>query len=119
MKRASRLLFTMGALFLSLLAGSYLCPTAMAQAQIQGQWTTLPNPMPINPIHLGLLRTGQVLAVAGSGNVAGNSNFQAAIFDPPTGTVTTLNVGWDMFCNGIVIFRRQQSDQSVLDSFNR
>ena len=103
MKRASRLLFTMGALFLSLLTCGYLCPSVMAQAQIQGQWTTLPNTMPINPIHLALLRTGQVLVVAGSGNVAGNNNYQAAIFDPPTGTVTTQNVGWDMFCNGIVV----------------
>src|SRR5712692_7522949 len=103
MKRASRLLFTMGALFLSLLTWGYLCPSAMAQAQVQGQWSTLPNPMPINPIHVSLLRTGQVLVVSGSGNVAGNNNYQAAIFDPASGTVTPQTVGWDMFCNAIVV----------------
>src|SRR5216684_3305282 len=103
MKRASRLLFTMGALFLSLLTAGYLCPSAMAQAQVQGQWSTLPNPMPINPIHVSLMHTGKVLVVSGSGNVAGNNNFQAAIFDPSTGTVTPQNVGWDMFCNAIVV----------------
>ncbi len=103
MKRASRLLFTMGALFLSLLTAGYLCPSAMAQAQVQGQWSTLPNPMTINPVHVSLLRTGQVLVVSGSGNVAGNNNYQAAIFDPASGTVTPQTVGWDMFCNAIVV----------------
>jgi hypothetical protein len=76
---------------------------AGAQANVQGQWKTLQNLMPINPVHAALLRNGKILIVSGSGNVAGNTNFQAGIFDPQTGTVTTQPVGWDMFCNGIVV----------------
>src|SRR5882762_5688444 len=78
-------------------------PSAAAQASTQGQWRTLPNLMPINPVHSALLHNGKVLIVSGSGNVAGNTNFQAGIFDPQTGTVTTQPINWDMFCNGMVI----------------
>jgi galactose oxidase-like protein/PKD domain-containing protein len=76
---------------------------AGAQANVQGQWQTLPNLMPINPVHAALLHNGKVLVVSGSGNLPTNSNFQAAVFDPQTGTVTTQPVGWDMFCNGMVV----------------
>ena len=76
---------------------------AGAQANVQGQWQTLPNPMPINPVHAALLRNGKVLVVSGSGNLPGNTNFQAGVFDPQTNTVTTQPVGWDMFCNGMVV----------------
>ena len=76
---------------------------AGAQANVQGQWQTLPNPMPINPVHAALLRNGKVLVVSGSGNLPSNTNFQAAVFDPQTNTVTTQPVGWDMFCNGMVV----------------
>jgi hypothetical protein len=48
------------------------------------------------------MRNGKVLVVSGSGNVAGNTNFQAGVFDPVTGTVTTQRVNWAMFCNGMV-----------------
>jgi len=77
-------------------------PSATAQA-LQGQWRTLPNPMPINPVHAALLHNGKVLIVAGSGNLASEMNWRAAIFDPATGTVTTQTVTWDMFCNGMVV----------------
>jgi galactose oxidase-like protein/PKD domain-containing protein len=76
---------------------------ADAQASLQGQWQTLPNLMPINPVHAALLHNGKVLVVSGSGNLPTNSNLQAAVFDPRTGTVTTQPVGWDMFCNGMVV----------------
>jgi hypothetical protein len=76
---------------------------ADAQASVQGQWQTLPNLMPINPVHAALLHNGKVLVVSGSGNLPTNSNLQAAVFDPQTGTVTTQPVGWDMFCNGMVV----------------
>jgi galactose oxidase-like protein/PKD domain-containing protein len=76
---------------------------AAAQANVQGQWQTLPNLMPINPVHAALLHNGKVLVVSGSGNLPTNSNLQAAVFDPQTGTVTTQPVGWDMFCNGMVV----------------
>ena len=78
-------------------------PSAAAQASTQGQWQTLPNLMPINPVHSALLHNGKVLIVSGSGNVAGNTNFQAGIFDPATGSVTTQPVNWDTFCNGMVV----------------
>jgi hypothetical protein len=77
-------------------------PSAAAQA-LQGQWRTLPNPMPINPVHAALLHNGKVLIVAGSGNLPSETNWRAAIFDPATGTVTTQPVTWDMFCNGMVV----------------
>jgi hypothetical protein len=85
------------------IAGALLfAPTAAGQANVQGQWATLPYTMPINPIHAALLPNGKVLIVAGSGNVPSNTNFQAALWDPQAGTVTTLTVGWDMFCNAMV-----------------
>src|SRR5207247_2173026 len=40
---------------------------------------------------------------SGSGNLPSNTNLQAAVFDPQTGTVTTQPVSWDMFCNGMVV----------------
>ena len=93
----------------SVLVGLAL-PQLMAQANVQGQWTTIPNPnqpgtflpMPINPIHATLLNTGKVLVVAGSGNYPPNKNYQAAVWDPKTGTITVQTVTWDMFCNGAV-----------------
>ncbi len=78
-------------------------PSVAAQANVQGQWQTLPNPMPINPVHAALLHNGKVLIVSGSGNLPTNTNLQAAIFDPATGNITTQPVNWDMFCNGIVV----------------
>ncbi len=80
-----------------------MAPRAAAQASVQGQWRTLPNLMPINPVHAALLHNGKVLIVSGSGNVPTNTNFQAAVFDPATGTITTQPVNWDMFCNGMVV----------------
>jgi hypothetical protein len=80
-----------------------MAPRAAAQASVQGQWQTLPNLMPINPVHAALLHNGKVLIVSGSGNVPTNTNFQAAVFDPATGTITTQPVNWDMFCNGMVV----------------
>ncbi len=44
-------------------------PVAMAQANVQGQWSTLSNTMPINPVHVALLNNGKVLVVAGSGKL--------------------------------------------------
>ena len=74
-----------------------------AQASLQGRWATLPYTMPINPIHMALLHNGKVLIVAGSGNVAAETNFRAAVWDPQAGTIVTQPVSWDMFCNGMVV----------------
>jgi hypothetical protein len=75
----------------------------MAQANVVGQWTTLSYTMPINPIHVALLHTGQVLVVAGSGNSTLTKTFQAAVWNPSTGSITTQTVSWDMFCNGMIV----------------
>ena len=77
-------------------------PHALGQSG-PGQWSTLPYTMPINPVHTALLYTGKVVIVSGSGNVAANKNFQAALWDPQTGTITAQPVTWDMFCNGMVV----------------
>src|SRR5215470_18858915 len=74
-----------------------------AQANVTGSWSTLPYNMPINPVHVALLSNGKVLVVSGSGNVAGNTNYQAALWDPQAGTISTQPVTWDMFCNGMVV----------------
>src|SRR5438105_11432934 len=86
-----------GAILLFLVSSS--TPVVLAQASVRGQWRTLPNLMPINPIHLAVMHDGRVLIVAGSGNVATETNFRAAVWNPQTNTVTTQPVGWDMFCN--------------------
>jgi len=101
--QSSRTLAPTARLVLALLLLLASGGSAWAQASVQGQWQTLPNLMPINPVHSALLHTGKVLIVSGSGNVPTNSNWQAAIFDPATGTITTQPVAWDMFCNGMVV----------------
>ena len=60
--------------------------------------------MPINPIHAGLLRTGKVLVIAGSGNYpkdSVDSVYKAAVWDPVSGAVADQNIPWDLFCNGM------------------
>src|SRR5262249_45279419 len=79
-----------------------LLPSHAQTSSVIGQWTTLPYLMPINPVHVALLRTGQVLIVSGSGNVATETAFRAALWDPQTGTISQQLLGWDMFCNGMV-----------------
>ena len=78
-------------------------PKAAAQANILGQWSTLSYQVPINPVHAALLHTGKVLIVSGSGNDANNFDYEAAVWDPQAGTITTQPVGWDMFCNGMAV----------------
>jgi hypothetical protein len=89
----------------------------MGQANVQGQWTTLANTVPINPIHAALLSNGKVLVVAGSGNCPpsqsgcpsgppyGPANKSGALLlDPVSGqTLSQFSLNWDMFCNGMVL----------------
>jgi hypothetical protein len=100
MNRLPSYLFGLGCLLLVVFVT--FTPSASAQTG-QGQWQTLPYTMPINPVHAALLYNGKVVIASGSGNVAGNTNFQAALWDPQAGTVTTQPVAWDMFCNGMVV----------------
>src|SRR5262249_20476862 len=75
----------------------------LAQTGQLGQWTTLPYTMPINPCHIALLNTGNVLVVSGSGNVAAETNYRAALWNRQAGTIVTQPLTWDMFCNGMVV----------------
>jgi hypothetical protein len=95
-----------GAIALGLGFGALALPPLRAQSSpgTQGRWTTLPYTMPVNPVHLALMNNGKVLIVAGSGNVAAEANFRAAVWDPQAETfVVTQSLGWDMFCNGMVV----------------
>ncbi|HKE86107.1 MAG TPA: galactose oxidase-like domain-containing protein [Vicinamibacterales bacterium] len=87
-------------LFALVIAGS---PRVRAQASLQGQWTTLPYLMPINPVHPTVLNNGRVLIVSGSGNVATETTFRSTIWDPQAGTFNTRTHAYDMFCNGMVV----------------
>ena len=103
-------------LFVLLIVLGFAKPALMGQAQTVGQWSTMSQTMPINPIHVALLYNGKILVVAGSGNCPpslsgcpsgapyGPSNKSgAALFDPVAGTITQFTVNWDMFCNGMVL----------------
>ena len=77
-----------------------------AQANLYGQWRTLPNLVPVNPIHAALMHNGKVLIIAGSGNYPPNlaSNILgSAVWDPVANSFTTQTQSWDMFCNGMVV----------------
>ncbi len=112
------------ALVFSLLL-SVLVPVTMGQANVQGQWSTLPYLMPINPVHVALLSNGKVLVVAGSGNCppsqtgcpsgppyGPSNNSGALLWDPVTGAITQFSVSWDMFCNGMVL---SQDGRALID----
>ena len=66
-----------------------------------GEWHTLGQTVPINPIHAALLRTGRVLLVAGSENDPTVTTYRATVWDPATGTFATQTVPWDLFCNAM------------------
>jgi hypothetical protein len=76
--------------------------SALAQANVQGQWQTLTTQAPINPIHVTLMHNGQVLIVSGSGNLPSDTSYMAGVWNPQTGTFTTQPLNWDMFCNGMI-----------------
>jgi len=108
----------------SLLLGIW-APKTMAQANVQGQWSTLPYLMPINPVHVALLSNGKVLVVAGSGNCppsqAGcpsgppygpSNNSGALLWDPNAGAISQFSLSWDMFCNGMALL---QDGRALID----
>jgi hypothetical protein len=83
---------------------AFVSATARAQANVQGQWVTLNTQMPINPIHIAMMHNGKVLVVSGSGGTNGSvTDFEAAVWDPQTDTVTTQPLSYDMFCNGMIV----------------
>ena len=93
-----------GAIVLGLGLVVFGTPALRAQAPPRpGRWTTLPYTMPINPVHVALMNNGKVLIVSGSGNVAAETNFRSAVWDPQADTIiVTQSLAWDMFCNGMV-----------------
>jgi len=101
-------------IFLLLL--TVMVPLAMGQVNVQGRWSTLPDTMPINPIHAALLSNGKVLVIAGSGNCpqsqsgcpsgppfGPSNNSGALLWDPQAQAITQFSLSWDMFCNGMVL----------------
>src|SRR5262249_32101366 len=107
-KRLSALLLTAGATAgVPCSARAQTCATNIPH--VTGTWVTLPYQMPLNPISATLLRTGQVLIVAGSENDATNSaaeeeeSYRAAVWDPTgttLGSVAVQNLTYDVFCSG-------------------
>ena len=49
-----------------------MASSAFAQPSVQGQWNTLSQLMPINPVHVALMKNGKILVVSGSGNYPPN-----------------------------------------------
>jgi chitodextrinase len=103
MTSACRRLYAPAALIFALLISGSLSSNIWAQANVTGQWRTLPTTMPINPVHLALMHNGKVLIVSGSGNLPSETNYMGAVWDPATDTLTTQPLGWDMFCNGMIV----------------
>ena len=102
MRTTKRLRIGRVALIACALAGAWLQVPA-AQVSVLGRWDTVPALVTINPVHMALMHNGKVLIVAGSGNVATNTNFRAIVWDPQTGGFSSpIPLAWDMFCNGMV-----------------
>jgi len=104
--RTANAALTGGSLLAGLLVavslGTSTTEPVLAQAGTLGSWRTLTAQVPINPVHAALMRNGEVLMVAGSGNLATETNYRATVWDPVTETFDTQPLGWDMFCNGMV-----------------
>ena len=84
-----------------------------ATSAITGRWDTMPYKMPINPIHVVLMHTGQVLIVAGSEDdpsLHKVKSSKAAVWDLGGGNIAngkitrTKDLTWDVFCNGWAFF---------------
>ena len=55
---------------------------------------SLATTMPLNPVHVALMRTGNVLVIAGSGNDPTNHMLMAGVFTPSDQTIDTLSIKW-------------------------
>ena len=82
-------------------------PCAANVPHTQGQWSTRPYLMSINPISATLMHDGRVLIVAGSENDATNYTagaFRNAVWDPTGSTqdaIEFFDVTYDVFCAGV------------------
>ncbi|MEV4640609.1 galactose oxidase early set domain-containing protein [Actinoplanes sp. NPDC049548] len=78
-----------------------------------GAWQVMPFDSPVRGIHAVVLKNGDVLLVAGSGNdpdAFASGTFKTAVYRPSTGTFTNVATPADLFCAGHV----QLSDGRVL-----
>jgi hypothetical protein len=86
--------------------GASVTTATVLDPAVYGQWSTLSYRLPLRAVHATLLRTGKLLLVAGSGNVAGDhaiKNFKAYLWDPSTNALTSVPVPYDAFCAGHVV----------------
>jgi len=83
------------------LVATVTLPPAAAQPNLTGRWSVLPYTMPINPIHVGLMKTGRILIVSGTQNDPTVTTKSAAVYDPNTGAIDVQTIPWDLFCNGL------------------
>ncbi len=80
--------------------------TTPAGAATDGTWTVTTTPSDVRAVHATLLKTGKVLLIAGSGNDRNAFNagtFTTSIWDPATGSLTSVSTPWDAFCAGHVV----------------
>ena len=95
--RTANAALTGGSLLAGLLVavslGTSTTEPVLAQAGTLGSWRTVTTQVPINPVHAALMRNGEVLMVAGSGNVATETNYRATVWDPVTETFDTQPLG--------------------------
>jgi hypothetical protein len=96
------------ALFLALAGWS--TQSLRAQAGTVGQWRTLTNQVPINPVHVALMNNGKVRIVAGSDSVATETNFEAAVWDAACETFrrsrsheTCSATEWSRYSNSLLL----------------
>jgi len=71
----------------------------------QGVWQVLPFNSPVRGIHTVVLKNGNVLIVAGSGNnpdAFAAGTFTSAVYQPRTGTFINVATPADLFCSGHV-----------------
>jgi hypothetical protein len=89
-------------------------PTCTAGAACtKGSWTVNSMQSPVRSIHAVLMKNGNVLLIAGSGNdpnAFAAGTFTSAVYNVATGTFTNVATPADMFCSGHV----QLSDGRIL-----
>ncbi len=78
-------------------------PPGGCTGDCQGSWQTLPYDSPVRSVHATVLRTGNVLLVAGSGNngtAAADNQFVSKIWNPSNGDFADVPTQEDLFCVG-------------------
>jgi hypothetical protein len=71
----------------------------------QGVWQVMPFNSPVRAVHAVVMKNGNVLLVAGSGNsqdMFNTGTFTSAVYQPKTGTFISVPTPADLFCAGHV-----------------